>query len=151
MRAPIATYIVSIPIGFSSTLQLKEERCGCGPALWFQSLSGFRVRCNRAGCPLCPAAAWCFNPYRVFEYVATLLADIVFNDFGLFQSLSGFRVRCNINLGQRILDLTDVFQSLSGFRVRCNVDIVYHVCGSSAMFQSLSGFRVRCNSHIRYF
>ena len=36
-----------------------------------------------------------FNPYRVFEYVATADTDFVLNSIPQFQSLSGFRVRCN--------------------------------------------------------
>ena len=63
---------VSIPIGFSSSLQLPFCRC---LRLWlrrFQSLSGFQVRCNiaerRSG-----------NPRN-----------------RKFQSLSGFQVRCNV-------------------------------------------------------
>ena len=91
--------LVSIPIGFSSSLQLILCIVAM-TSIWarFQSLSGFQVRCNR----------WCrcdiqtsnqgFNPYRVFKFAATQ----GFLGFGRetvkkFQSLSGFQVRCNLN------------------------------------------------------
>ena len=38
--------LVSIPIGFSSTLQQLENITGQVSGYRFQSLSGFRVRCN---------------------------------------------------------------------------------------------------------
>ena len=61
---------VSIPIGFSSTLQ-----------------PGYRIWKRNS---------WnCFNPYRVFEYVATSPTVNRNNPKKMFQSLSGFRVRCN--------------------------------------------------------
>ena len=62
---------VSIPIGFSSTLQRISDLLRMWSISLFQSLSGFRVRCNHApgGQPRHPSPG--FNPYRVFEYVAT--------------------------------------------------------------------------------
>ena len=235
--------VVSIPIGFSSTLQQHgrwEQRpwgrfCfnpyrvfeyvatgGILPlgreAKWFQSLSGFRVRCNDGykGCGVSPdtfqslsgfrvrcnpltssaraaslvevsipigfsstlqlsptcshRTAWPgFNPYRVFEYVATSSARTAYFTGTTFQSLSGFRVRCNLAASCCRCSERVVFQSLSGFRVRCNFMIslrpmeIYFVSipiGFSStlqreklsgqvnwltQFQSLSGFRVRCN------
>ncbi len=66
-------WLVSIPIGFSSTLQLLCD-------------------CRRSRSLLC------FNPYRVFEYVATVLWLCRHHKANTFQSLSGFRVRCNHGL-----------------------------------------------------
>ena len=138
---------VSIPIGFSSTLQRSNRQLGRQqhdrfnpyrvfeyvatlggtiihlPSRGFQSLSGFRVRCNKLEdtkmrCRLCVSipigfsstlqqhpffgpiySPCCFNPYRVFEYVATLISIQVIVIAYQFQSLSGFRVRCNRRIG----------------------------------------------------
>ena len=61
---------VSIPIGFSSSLQqVPPHVIGKRPVL-FQSLSGFQVRCN--------SGSWFAR-----------------NSSPEFQSLSGFQVRCN--------------------------------------------------------
>ena len=87
-------YPVSIPIGFSSSLQ-PPRLCLYTDVSMFQSLSGFQVRCNFVG-GACPAVDFlvsipigfssslqpkcgknnesvigCFNPYRVFKFVAT--------------------------------------------------------------------------------
>jgi len=63
---------VSIPIGFSSSLQRRE---------WFH----LPARCDNG-----------FNPYRVFKFVATNLVFTTPTTHSfLFQSLSGFQVRCN--------------------------------------------------------
>ena len=110
----------------------------------FQSLSGFRVRCNTFLQNICQ------YPHQ-------------------FQSLSGFRVRCNDGGDVSWMSQPDRFQSLSGFRVRCNQFLTnrtrqtlagfnpYRVFEYVAtlmwlspkqkptLFQSLSGFRVRCN------
>jgi len=40
---------------------------------WFQSLSGFQVRCNSFPWPPTSHFIVCFNPYRVFKFVATPL------------------------------------------------------------------------------
>ena len=80
---------VSIPIGFSSTLQRRQCGTGSEHRGRFQSLSGFRVRCNiRSGC-LPAESGICFNPYRVFEYVAT----------GLQYFLPGWIRRVSIPIG----------------------------------------------------
>ena len=184
---------VSIPIGFSSTLQpnfriitrdctrgfqsLSGFRVRCNGRAWtrtcsttkFQSLSGFRVRCNRITPDRPKVELGSFNPYRVFEYVATSSARTAYFTGTTFQSLSGFRVRCNLAASCCRCSERVVFQSLSGFRVRCNFMIslrpmeIYFVSipiGFSStlqreklsgqvnwltQFQSLSGFRVRCN------
>ena len=86
---------VSIPIGFSSSLQLVDlrrmgmdergfnpyrvfkfvatacGRCTRGPSDWFQSLSGFQVRCNLIFVCRHSLLSTGFNPYRVFKFVAT--------------------------------------------------------------------------------
>ena len=62
----------------------------------FQSLSGFQVRCNLTLCPEFLPCSICFNPYRVFKFVATQgPARGLGGQRTRFQSLSGFQVRCN--------------------------------------------------------
>ena len=63
---------VSIPIGFSSSLQQRPMPDSSHSMEGFQSLSGFQVRCNQApGLPERVVESG-FNPYRVFKFVATL-------------------------------------------------------------------------------
>ena len=62
---------VSIPIGFSSSLQHHIRDLIDLEARLFQSLSGFQVRCNGSAMPIPRYPQWCFNPYRVFKFVAT--------------------------------------------------------------------------------
>jgi len=69
---------VSIPIGFSSSLQHITRA--------FTSV-GFS----------------CFNPYRVFKFVATPPSQFHSRQRVLFQSLSGFQVRCNLRRPPRSL------------------------------------------------
>ncbi len=66
------SWIVSIPVGFSSPLQQSSRDFAYIMDSQFQSLSGFQVRCN---------------------------VVVPFNELGAigFQSLSGFQVRCNLN------------------------------------------------------
>ena len=90
----------------------------------FQSLSGFRVRCNRVIARIILIRSTSFNPYRVFEYVATINGNRWKSGIKRFQSLSGFRVRCNNFCAVVSAGVLDKFQSLSGFRVRCNIDDV---------------------------
>ena len=66
---------VSIPIGFSSSLQHDTVKSTIAWLDEFQSLSGFQVRCNIEVFPPCVL--------HILE----------------FQSLSGFQVRCNVCLG----------------------------------------------------
>ena len=87
--------LVSIPIGFSSSLQPKKiNDLGIGKNV-FQSLSGFQVRCNRARRLSMSWIQACFNPYRVFKFVATIAIRRRGDVIRRFQSLSGFQVRCN--------------------------------------------------------
>ena len=89
---------VSIPIGFSSSLQHQRN-----------------VTTISIG--------YSFNPYRVFKFVATGGGGLMQTRRARFQSLSGFQVRCNaLNLTKTHLP-SSWFQSLSGFQVRCNADI----------------------------
>ena len=87
---------VSIPIGFSSTLQLMEVgKISAEIRAEFQSLSGFRVRCNaRRGIYMSPSVGVSI-PIGFSSTLQLAFADIVVVGFGVFQSLSGFRVRCN--------------------------------------------------------
>ena len=61
---------VSIPIGFSSSLQRLGARV-CQLREQFQSLSGFQVRCNSGLVHHQRHLSDSFNPYRVFKFVAT--------------------------------------------------------------------------------
>ena len=70
VSVPDFSFPVSIPIGFSSSLQ--RERIFLGR----EHVIGF-------------------NPYRVFKFVATLEYEVYEADGDGFQSLSGFQVRCN--------------------------------------------------------
>jgi len=87
--------IVSIPVGFSRSLQHKEiaatQKAFLGfnpcrvfsfaatlqadsprnPPPRFQSLSGFLVRCNGSSRPRTENHMPCFNPCRVFSFAAT--------------------------------------------------------------------------------
>ena len=135
----------------------------------FQSLSGFQVRCNMSHQILGSIFMECFNPYRVFKFVATERRTARRSFFWKFQSLSGFQVRCNLPVtspGLRsssrsfnpyrvfkfVATVDDIFrqvalesfQSLSGFQVRCNSMAIRWV-SAILTFQSLSGFQVRCN------
>jgi len=112
----------------------------------------------------------CFNPYRVFKFVATArVYPVGLDSMPWFQSLSGFQVRCNIERdGMKLcaiyvsipIGFSSSLQPLFGVRLllvhRCfNPYRVfkfvatahpapYHALGD--MFQSLSGFQVRCNN-----
>ncbi len=135
---------VSIPIGFSSSLQLPptpreaRRRKRFNPyrvfkfvaTLYilqikpnppsFQSLSGFQVRCNVFQRWLITSPRRSFNPYRVFKFVATPWPDGVGGGRGMVSIPIGFssslqRQRCKSQKKPICL-----FQSLSGFQVRCN-------------------------------
>ena len=113
-------YYVSIPIGFSSSLQLPNCQ---RPVQNYKS----------------------FNPYRVFKFVATGTQLVGKVGIDQFQSLSGFQVRCNGMGAANVLPQYNQFQSLSGFQVRCNIHTPNKTSFRSR-FQSLSGFQVRCNA-----
>ena len=88
--------IVSIPIGFSGSLQPQRTACLGFSAVAFQSLSGFLVRCNvisfndiwqRQNVSIPIGFSGSLQPAK--ETYAAIVLD-------KFQSLSGFLVRCNI-------------------------------------------------------
>ena len=105
------TWSVSIPIGFSSSLQHAGQSGICHVAWQFQSLSGFQVRCNMLG-----------------YYHAMLALYTVSIPIGFSSSLQP-SVKCERR------SVEHEFQSLSGFQVRCNA-----VCGSSDAETSDCGF-----------
>jgi len=84
--------MVSIPIGFSSSLQPHDPRLSVAKFNSFQSLSGFQVRCNALKSKARTIPITSFNPYRVFKFVAThshadgLLVDVLsFNPYRVFK------------------------------------------------------------------
>ena len=87
---------VSIPIGFSSSLQLRRMLTDNGHPIGFNPYRVFKFVATRRTLRLRWPCQRSFNPYRVFKFVATI---IVSSDpcpvSVLFQSLSGFQVRCN--------------------------------------------------------
>ena len=159
---------VSIPIGFSSSLQPSTRYTPSFPPKRFQSLSGFQVRCNfqdrntmldngefqslsgfQVRCNVMeserPESRSGFNPYRVFKFVATRLpAPGRLMDTFSFQSLSGFQVRCNaIDRGMRFLAWSVSIPI--GFSSSLQPTLIDRTGAISIGFQSLSGFQVRCN------
>ncbi len=126
--------IVSIPIGFSSSLQRpsqdalqhRQERVSI-PIGFSSSLQHIFSISNQYH-------LICFNPYRVFKFVATVTLDGINSKTKGFQSLSGFQVRCNTYSAHRFYENIIRFQSLSGFQVRCNCAIsgeVFPACSVS--------------------
>ena len=121
---------------------------GVGPVapVWFQSLSGFQVRCNVGGghllglrkhgfqslsgfqvrCNSDPQSSFvlqdlCFNPYRVFKFVATSPICSMISD-NLHVSIPiGFSSSLQPSLHRTPRHTESAFQSLSGFQVRCNI------------------------------
>ena len=113
-------------------------------SLKFQSLSGFRVRCNvlckeqqmtdrEVSIPIGFSSTlqlhlliWCltdadgFNPYRVFEYVATYFLPGVVYDRVEVSIPIGFSSTLQLRRSRSFCPSGVRFQSLSGFRVRCN-------------------------------
>ena len=95
IQSQYSSFKVSIPIGFSSSLQLPARSYSL-LIVKFQSLSGFQARCNEMLQNLRISLHCRFNPYRVFKLAATEIVDYLTRIVGyLFQSLSGFQARCN--------------------------------------------------------
>ena len=164
--------LVSIPIGFSSSLQrrastytLSSTTCfnpyrvfkfaatiaevpNSQPSKEFQSLSGFQVRCNpeRSRVDTLIFVNLGFNPYRVFKFAATLTQFCRRSIRLLFQSLSGFQVRCNPTISEQALIAWKVSIPI-GFSSSLQLQVTYimTLLAEDRMFQSLSGFQVRCN------
>ena len=112
---------VSIPIGFSSSLQLNDFTISDLMMNWFQSLSGFQVRCNTDRPHLSPTSSV------------------------VFQSLSGFQVRCNGGGSGGFPDRVAGVSIPIGFSSSLQHAVLPAGCFSDGRFQSLSGFQVRCN------
>ena len=160
---------VSIPIGFSSSLQHRVVDPLTSSTTMFQSLSGFQVRCNQTTKMSSTAGYWCFNPYRVFKFVATPSPVIVSSVSHWFQSLSGFQVRCNRSwkvgtswVSCRVsipIGFSSSLQPIHPHPEGCGLLVSIPIGFSSSLqllefrigihpsrkFQSLSGFQVRCN------
>jgi len=120
-RADVPQVYVSIPIGFSSSLQqiaLNIHRQG---GKRFQSLSGFQVRCNVFPCSGSLESLIGFNPYRVFKFAATPVARLEFTPIVPVSIPIGFSSSLQHISPARPEGGVEGFQSLSGFQVRCNV------------------------------
>ena len=111
---------VSIPIGFSSSLQLSCDVSPHAPLYGFQSLSGFQVRCNGRLEEGGQIETLGFNPYRVFKFVATPIP--ISAPMEPEQGFNPYRVFKFVatTAVRRASSSIHVFQSLSGFQVRCN-------------------------------
>ena len=115
---------VSIPIGFSSSLQLYDVRAVD------DKLGGF-------------------NPYRVFKFVATVVPSPFGNlRIEKFQSLSGFQVRCNAPRSGRSARSSEVSIPI-GFSSSLQRQVQELQRRHKDRFQSLSGFQVRCNATVQ--
>ena len=87
---------VSIPIGFSSSLQ-RNSRWRVSKGCKIVSIPiGFSSSLQRHEFEVFLHGEKCFNPYRVFKFVATFNTIRGFPYGRQFQSLSGFQVRCNL-------------------------------------------------------
>ena len=134
--------MVSIPIGFSGSLQHLTEPCNASPdCSMFQSLSGFLVRCNsdvnravqgmsdRVSIPIGFSGSL---QHRMRWYRPGLGYE--------FQSLSGFRFVATLKDSPKD-GKPLVFQSLSGFLVRCNIAPIAIIEPFYSMFKSYRVFR----------
>ena len=134
---------VSIPIGFSGSLQL---RAIVGELIESQSFNPYRVFWFAAtfNANYILTKPLRFNPYRVFWFAATSNRDICFVSKDGFQSLSGFLVRCNRIV---ILRSTHCNRRFNPYRVFwfAATDAAKMSNFDHHGFQSLSGFLVRCN------
>ena len=138
--------LVSIPIGFSGSLQRQSRlsqhrtptRFNPYRVFWFAATIpisfmpaltlfvsipiGFSGSLQLIAFSIPQFAVFpCFNPYRVFWFAATGGQEPIPVMCTGFQSLSGFLVRCNNSPTGTGKCIGKEFQSLSGFLVRCNV------------------------------
>jgi len=135
---------VSIPIGFSGSLQRRPIQSTDSHTVMFQSLSGFQVRCNPMTAGLAPLITGMFQSLSGFQVRCNGEERTCQAYGGLFQSLSGFQVRCNID--QRLLQAGGLVVSIPiGFSGSLQQDYTDFQLSPSLEFQSLSGFQVRCN------
>ena len=135
---------VSIPIGFSSSLQLINIKVMDGPEESFNPYRVFKFVATQLH-DLGHQVLHGFNPYRVFKFVATWsTTGTSVPGRARFQSLSGFQVRCNVGSGPAY----GIFSpSFNPYRVFKFVATLGKSDSSRPLerFQSLSGFQVRCN------
>jgi len=118
---------VSIPIGFSSSLQRQVFGYDRSRYVQFQSLSGFQVRCNltqKVPSNIKDLVSIPIGFSSSLQPLAEGEEPVIYKEF---QSLSGFQVRCNHRTHASQHGLTEQFQSLSGFQVRCNIQVVVFV------------------------
>ena len=159
---------VSIPGGFFRGLQPRSSvGTGC-PVIWFQSLAGFFVACNRSptlgvqGCPLVSIPGGFFrglqppgdrgfgdcssrfNPWRVFSWLATYRSRsrpqsrVGFNPWRVFSWLATHRPQKIMPISYRGFNPWRVFSWLATRGLRLEP-------ARAAEFQSLAGFFVACN------
>ena len=112
----------------------------------FQSLSGFQVRCNAMWRYEVGTERRCFNPYRVFKFVATIPGDVDRMELRHVSIPIGFSSSLQRKDRMLLSQVAMSFQSLSGFQVRCNLFSFFSFSSAAKSFQSLSGFQVRCNT-----
>ena len=165
---------VSIPIGFSSSLQhehhdvhlyirncfnpyrvfkfaatLRECYLHIEEVLQFQSLSGFQVRCNPENTNALADTRRGFNPYRVFKFAATGKVHMNIIDLNTVSIPIGFSSSLQHWWGLVNPYTNDLlFQSLSGFQVRCNV-YVNAQTQEDAIVSIPIGFSSSLQPHIR--
>ena len=89
---------VSIPIGFSSSLQLKMIVPSNDYWKFVSIPIGFSSSLQLVAASRPENTLQGFNPYRVFKFVATYISGLFRRSGTRFQSLSGFQVRCNFKL-----------------------------------------------------
>ncbi len=164
------TNLVSIPVGFSRSLQLMRHCPARSLHCRFQSLSGFHARCNRASQACRSRWGRVSIPVGFSRSLQLNNLNTLLKNNRMFQSLSGFHARCNMPIPPQGVLRSTLFQSLSGFHARCNYnvipaagpdDLVSIPVGFSrslqrcrmtqppipmSQFQSLSGFHARCNA-----
>ena len=151
---------VSIPVGFSRSLQpncfsmsmiltslfqsLSGFHARCNPlfhllnatgGIWFQSLSGFHARCNDilSHFPgLCPGS---FNPCRVFTLAATSCVCLLIRSLCFVSIPVGFSRSLQHRRFLAAPWSRSQFQSLSGFHARCNFfGLTYAFCRVNLSF-----------------
>jgi len=113
---------VSIPIGFSGSLQLHGSATGSGMHNLFQSLSGFQVRCNAFFVMALVQLVFVSIPIGFSGSLQQLQKSVSLTGWKCFNPYRVFRFAATLVLG-RGDDIPAPFQSLSGFQVRCNFSL----------------------------
>ena len=130
---PDYPYPVSIPVGFSRSLQLIlclhmiEIFCSFNPCRVF-TLAATNIKC-----PACDAINTGFNPCRVFTLAATFRKLWERPEKVWFQSLSGFHARCNSQREAARCPITKRFNpcrvfTLAATLLRNGVSTVIYFC-----------------------